>query len=322
MTAEFLHSYVLDRRGGRQVIGPDEVSKWTPEAGILWVHLDVNNEASRRWLTEKSKLPANVVDTLLAGETRPRSHVSEDGGLVVLRGVNTNPGGNPEDMVSVRIWIERDRIFSARRRRLLSVQDVRNALDDGQGPRSTGEFLAVLVARLTDRIGDFVDSIEEQIGDIEDRSGNDGPATLRQSITVLRRQVAAVRRFLAPQRDALDRLYRNAGTLLTDSATHELRDETDRLTRYLEDIDLARERLVVLQEELLSLLAQEQNSRMYVLSVVAAIFLPLTFVTGLLGMNVGGLPGLDSPNGFAGSAVIMLVAAIAMLVFFHWKRWL
>lgn len=322
MAAEFLHSYVLDRRGGRRVIGPDEVASWTPDAGILWLHFDVNDEVSRHWLMEESRLPANVVDSLLAGETRPRSHIGDDGGLVVLRGVNMNPGDNPEDMVSVRIWIERDRIFSARRRRLLSVQDVRSALDDGRGPRSAGEFLSILVARLTDRIGDFVDGIEEQIGDIEDRSGDDGSATLRQSITVLRRQVAAVRRFLAPQRDALDRLYRDAGTLLADSETHELRDETDRLTRYLEDIDLARERLVVLQEELLGVLAQEQNSRMYVLSVVAAIFLPLTFVTGLLGMNVGGLPGLDNPNGFAGSAVIMVAAAIGMIAFFRWKRWL
>jgi zinc transporter len=322
MTAEFLHSYVLDRRGGRRLLDREAVTAWRPDDGVLWVHLDVNQDASRRWLAEESRLPENVVDTLLADETRPRSYVDEAGGLVVLRGVNTNPGNDPEDMVSVRVWIEHDRIFSARRRRLLSVQDVRSALDEGHGPKSTGEFLATLVARLTDRIGDFVDSIEEQIGDIEDRSADGSPETLRQSITVLRRQVAAVRRFLAPQRDALDRLYRNAGTLLADSETHELRDETDRLTRYLEDIDLARERLVVLQEELLGVMAQEQNTRMYVLSVVAAVFLPLTFITGLLGMNVGGLPGIDSPNGFAASAVIMVAAAILLVAFFRWKRWL
>jgi zinc transporter len=61
---------------------------------------------------------------------------------------------------------------------------------------------------------------------------------------------------------------------------------------------------------------------MYVLSVVAAIFLPLTFVTGLLGMNVGGLPGLESPNGFIVSVVVMVVSAVGLLAFFRWKRWL
>jgi zinc transporter len=61
---------------------------------------------------------------------------------------------------------------------------------------------------------------------------------------------------------------------------------------------------------------------MYVLSVVAAVFLPLTFVTGLLGMNVGGLPGVDSHEGFLRSIVVMIVAGAGLLAFFRWKRWL
>ena len=109
---------------------------------------------------------------------------------------------------------------------------------------------------------------------------------------------------------------------LTDSEAHELREEADRITRYLEDLELARERTMVLREEFLGQLAQEQNSRMYVLSVVAAVYLPLTFITGLLGMNVGGLPGLDNPKGFVGSVIAMLVAAVALVALFRSKKWL
>ena len=322
MTTEFLHSYILDRNGGRRLANNEGVATWTPDDGILWIHLDVNEDASRRWLADESRLPGNVVDALLADETRPRSYVDNSGGLVVLRGVNTNPGNDPEDMVSVRVWIEPDRIISTRRRRLLSVQDVRNALDEGAGPKTAGDFLITLIARLADRIGDFVDDIEEGIADIEELGVAASPMTLRQSITGLRRQVASVRRFLAPQRDALDRLYRSSGNLLSNTEVHDLREEADRLTRYLEDIDLARERLVVLQEELLGVMAQEQNTRMYVLSIIAAVFLPLTFITGLLGMNVGGLPGLDDPGGFAWSVAAMVVACALLLAFLRWKRWL
>jgi zinc transporter len=60
---------------------------------------------------------------------------------------------------------------------------------------------------------------------------------------------------------------------------------------------------------------------MYVLSVVAAVFLPLTFVTGLLGMNVGGLPGLESKMGFMWSVVVMAIAAVGLVAFFRWKKW-
>ena len=318
----FLHSCIFNGRGGCDEVDFPAIGQWTKDRGILWIHIDVNDEASRQWLAVESGLEPSIVEALLAEETRPRSLLTGEGLLVVLRGVNNNPGNDPEDMVSVRLWIEHDRIISTRRRRLLSVTDIRDSLAQGKGPKSSGGLLASLTGRLADRIGDFVDQIEDQVDNAEETMTSEGQTQFRQKITTLRRKIASVRRFLAPQRDALDRLYRQPGALLTESEAHELREEADRITRYLEDLELARERTMVLREEFLGQMAQEQNSRMYVLSVVAAIFLPLTFVTGLLGMNVGGLPGLDSPNGFLASVVVMIVAALALLAYFRWKKWL
>lgn len=318
----FLHSCILNRRGGSEEVSLALIVQWTKEQGVLWVHIDVNDDASRLWLTDESGLEPSIVDALLADETRPRSYATGEGLLVVLRGVNTNPGDDPEDMVSIRLWIEHDRIISTRRRRLLSVADIRDSLVRGNGPKTSGGFLAALTGKLADRIGDFVDGIEDRLGDAEDRMATQDQTEFRRAITALRQQIASVRRFLAPQRDALDRLYRQPGAWFSGTEIQELREEADRITRYLEDLELVRERTMVLREEFLGQLAQEQNARMYVLSVVAAIFLPLTFVTGLLGMNVGGLPGLDSPRGFLGSIVIMIVAAAALLAFFRWKKWL
>ena len=318
----FLHSCILDGTGGAKFVDASSVAGWTKDQGVLWVHLDVNDDASRLWLAEHGGLDSTIVESLLADETRPRSYSTDNGLLTVLRGVNTNPGEDPEDMVSVRLWIEPDRIISTRRRRLLSIVDTRESLEKGVGPETSGGFLAALTGRMADRIGDFVDGIEDDVGAAEEQLGNQDQATFRHVISALRRKIASVRRFLAPQRDALDRLYRQPGLWFSNTEIHDMREEADRITRYLEDLDLARERTMVLREEFLAQLAQEQNSRMYVLSVVAAIFLPLTFVTGLLGMNVGGLPGLESPRGFLGSVVIMIAAAVALLFFFRWKKWL
>ena len=322
MNPDFLHACLLNRHGGSAELDVSSVAEWSGDQGILWVHIDVNDDPSRRWLRDHSELDSTIVDALLADETRPRSFSTEQGLLIVLRGVNTNPGDDPEDMVSIRLWIEHDRIISTRRRALLSVSDIRNSLQQGNGPKSSGGFLAALTGKLADRIGDFVDSIEDRLGDAEDKMATQDQTEFRQSITALRRQIASVRRFLAPQRDALDRLYRQPGAWFSAEDVQEFREEADRITRYLEDLELARERTMVLREEFLGQLAQEQNSRMYVLSVVAAIFLPLTFVTGLLGMNVGGLPGLDSPNGFLGSIATMVIAGAGLLAFFRWKKWL
>ena len=318
----FLYSYRLNPDGRGTPIEVADVERWTPADGSIWVHIDVADAGACRWLARQSGIPEDAVDTLLAEETRPRSTVTDQGLLVVLRGVNTNPGDDPEDMVSVRVWIDANRVVSTRRRRLLSIVDISEALNAGNGPGSPGALLAVLIERLADRIGDFVDSIESRLDAAEDEIGDAETASFRPRLASLRRQIAAVRRFLAPQRDALDRLNRQPVGFFDDNDAHVLRQEADRITRYLEDLELARERAVVLQEELLSQIAQQQNARMYVLSVVAAIFLPLTFVTGLLGMNVGGLPGVESPRGFLASVVVMVVAALGLLAFFRAKKWL
>jgi len=317
-----LHALLLDRSGGAIPVAPGEIQDWRANDGLLWLHLDVAEQPPRKWLRENIGLDPVVVEALCADETRPRSLSIGDGLLAVLRGVNMNPGDDPEDMVSIRLWIEHDRIVSTRRRKLLSVQDVKTQLEQGTGPGTSGDFLSQLVGRLADRIGDFVDTIEERLATVEEADARETVQVRRRSLAALRRQIASVRRFVAPQRDALDRLYRNPGNLLSDAETNRLREEADRVTRYLEDLDLARERAMVLQEELMNELAQMQNTRMYVLSVVAAIFLPLTFVTGLLGMNVGGLPGVDSPRGFLVALVVMVATSAAMLIYFRHRKWL
>ena len=317
-----LHALLLDRKGGARSISADEIDNWRPEDGLLWLHLDVAEHSPGEWMQNALGLDPSVIEALSADETRPRSLNFRDGLLTVLRGVNLNPGEDPEDMVSIRLWIERDRIVSTRRRKLLSVQDLKEHLEQGTGPATSGEFLAAVIGRLADRIGAFFDTMEDRLSAIEEVDAGESVQTRRRSLALLRRQVASVRRFVAPQRDALDRLYRNPGNLLSESEVSQLREEADRVTRYLEDLDLARERAIVLQEELLNELAQLQNTRMYVLSVVAAIFLPLTFVTGLLGMNVGGLPGIDSPRGFLIALVVMLATSAAMLIYFRYRKWL
>ena len=318
----FLHKLLLDGRGGATPGEAADSAARDPDVGPVWIHLDVNNSNARDWLGRQADIPEVVRDALLAGESRPWTRVTEDSLLANLRGVNMNPGADPEDMVSIRIWIERNRIISSRRRRLLSVVDIVNSLHDNRGPKNASDLFGQLIERLSDRIGEFVDSIEDRVDTCEDRLESDDRSTVRRELGAIRRQIAAVRRFLAPQRDALDRMNRRQPPVLTDDDSLALVQEADRLTRYLEDLDLARERVIVLQEELLSQLAQEQNARMYLLSVVAAIFLPLTFITGLLGMNVGGLPGLDNPRGFAISATIMVIAAIVSLIYFRLKKWL
>lgn len=311
----------LDGKGGGQSLSTSEMESWSAADGLLWVHCDQNEAATADWLESTSDISETVAGILLAGETRPRAIVDDDTIIIILRGINMNPGAMPDDMVAIRVLIQESRIITSFRRPLLSTQDIRDSLESSQGPRSVGEFLITLISALNGRIDAAIENIEQLVVDIEDAIEHGQVSSLRSSLGVVRRQAAAIRRYIAPQRDALERLVRSQSRLVTKAESFELREESDRLTRLLEDLDLAREHALVTQEEIMNRVAQEQNSRMYLLSVVAAIFLPLTFASGVLGMNVAGLPGVENPNGFVYSAIVMLVLGVSLLLYFRWKKW-
>lgn len=312
---------LLDGKGGARDLSAEEVANWTEADGVLWVDVQFDNRDGIRWLQKDSELSRSILSILLAGETRPRSLVEAGKLIAILRGINMNPGAVPDDMVAVRLCLERRRIITSRRRKVLSIDDLREALLAGTGPRSPSGFLIELTGYLSNRIESAVDNIEQMVDAVDSESGAD-IGDMRVTLGVVRRQAAAIRRHLAPQRDAIDRIARSDAAILTERDIFRLREEGDQLTRHVEDLDLARENALVTQEELMNRVALEQNSRMYLLSVIAAIFLPLTFVTGLLGMNVAGLPGTENPNGFLYSALLMIVCLIGLILYFRSRKWL
>lgn len=315
-------AYALDGAGGGEALDWEGVKAWRPGQGFLWVHLDFTHPASQQWVCEESGVEEVVSEALLADETRPRSLVLKGGLLVMLRGVNSNPGADPEDMVAVRIWVEKDRVISTRRRRLLSIMDVRRSIEQGDGPRTPGELLVELSDRLVARMADVIDGVDEEVDRLEDEVVAEERAQLRHQLAELRREVIGLRRYLAPQREAMARLSQEKVAYLSDEDRIRLREVTDRVVRYVEDLEAARDRASVVQEELNNRLSEQMNSRMYVLSLVAAVFLPLGFLTGLLGINVAGIPGAEYP--FAFEIVILLLIAVVVLQvwLFKRRRWL
>lgn len=314
-------AYLLDGRGGGEQIDWQAVTEWTPERGLLWVHLDYTHDPVRDWLTKGSGLDAVTARALIAEETRPRVESSPNGLLVILRGVNTNPGEDPEDMVSIRVWLEPERIITCRMRRLMSIEDIREAIAKGVGPSRSGDFLVQLTERLVARIGEFSANIQDVIDALEDEVLTTESRSLRARLAMTRRKVIELRRYLSPQRDALNRLVAERPALIGEINNLQLREYADLLTRYVEDLDSARDRAAVTNEELANRLAEQLNNRLYLLAVVATIFLPLGFVTGLLGINVGGIPGAENASGFL--IVLGMLAALGFLEYLllKWRKW-
>lgn len=317
-----IFAFALDGRGGGRQLELDGVKKWRPEDGPLWVHLDYTGSAARDWLQNNSGIEPVIVEALTAEETRPRSLVHKGGMLVILRGVNLNPGKDPEDMVSIRFWIGSDRIVTLRHRRVMAIDDLRQAVEAGNGPVSSGGFLEELADGLVQRMGGVISDVDDTADALEDEVIADQTYELRQKIANIRRAAISMRRYLAPQRDVMARLHNEKVDWLNEAERMRLREIADRTTRYVEDLDAIRDRATVTQEELNGRLAEQMNKTMYVLSIVAGIFLPLGLLTGLLGINVGGIPGTENHWAFTIFCGLLLIIAVAQVWLFRRKKWM
>ena len=309
----FVFGHNLDSEGGGTRIRTGELNQ-------AWVHIDYSHPSAARFL-DSLDIQKIVVQSLTQPDTRPRTVKFKEGLLVFIRGINLNPGADPEDMISLRIWIEADRLITVRQRKLLSIQDINEDILAGKGPENIPDLVVAIIGRVTDRISDYVEGIEDQLVRLELAVQSVNMSCSRSQISMLRSEIASVRRYLGPQRDALDTLYTYATTSMPEGCAYQLSEQIDRMTRYLEDLDLVRERTLVLQEEVMNIAMAQQNTRMYALSIVSLIFLPVTFVTGVFGMNVGGLPGLEDPTAFIIIVGTMLFISISVIAILKVKRW-
>jgi len=317
-----LHALELDGKGGASSLDHDALAGSLQSDATSWIHLDAGAEQSRQWLLENLALPDElIIDALLAEVTLPRRVNYEEGTLIILRGVNLNEDAHPEDMVSIRLWVYGSNIVSARVRRLKAVTDIRDNLESGRGPKSAADVLTTLITRLFERMEPALRSLDEQLDSLEEQVMENPNTQDRQAITTLRKQAILFKRYIAPQRDVIASL-RNAELTWLD-ATHKrkLLESLDRVTRYVEDLDATRERGQIIKDELGNALSDRMNRNLYMLSVVAAIFLPLGFLTGLLGINVGGIPGSDMNEAFLMFCGILIVVVIGQIALFKRLKW-
>ncbi len=317
-----LHAFILDGQGKGRQIGWKELTDWKKEDGVLWLHLDYSNSRVQAWIRDESGLDEIVTSALLSEETRPRCDAVNDGVLISLRGINHDPSSDVEDMVALRLYADSSRVISTRQRTVLSANDLCNRLLKGEGPVDSGDLIVTLAERLISRMSDVISDIEESVDSLEEKLLENTEITLRGELLVLRRKTILIRRYLGPQREALHRLYSERLEWLYSDCRLKLRESIDRLTRYVEELDSARDRTAVAYEELSGRLADQLNSRMYLLSIIAGIFLPLGFFTGLLGINVGGIPWANSQWGFVIVVGLLILISLGEYLYFKRRKWL
>jgi len=316
------HAVILDRKGSAKSISYDELLNYDKSMGLLWVHFDYSSSEAIDWITNKSGIDPVAVEALLTSETRPRTTIFDDDILIALRGVNLNPNSDPEDMISIRLYISDDMIVSTKKRDLLSVKDILESFEKNKGPVNSAEFLICLTDRLTSRMQDTIEELQDRGSQVEENILETDNLTYRTEMSRIRREAISLRRYLAPQKEAMYKLYHDKISWLEEYDKIQLREITDQLIRYVEELDSINDKVSLIQEELANKITEQMNQRMYFLSIISAIFLPLGFLTGLLGINVGGIPGAENQGAFAIFIVILVFIVGLQFYLLKKNRWI
>ncbi len=284
-----------------------------------WIHLHRDGPGTQRWLLDGDIPPNPAAWALMADDTRPRYTEVEGTGLLFLRGVNLNAGAEPEDMVSLRLSIAPHTVVTVGLRRLRAIDELQDDFRRGDVPPSPGALVERIVRGLRRKAEPVVDELEEIIERHELdalRETRVPDAATRNAFIDARQDAVILRRYLVPQAEALRTILRHRPAWLASADV--LEDEAASHDRIVEDLDSVRERAAVLRDEMSARQAERMNEIMLALSVVSVVFLPITFVTGMFGMNVAGLPMTQVPWGFWAVCAGML-ACTGFTVLMLWR---
>ena len=290
-----------------------------PASGFRWYHFDLADPALEPWV--RQHLPPTAASALTQSETRPRCDTLDDGMILNLRGVNLNPGADADDMVSIRLWVSDGLILSTRARKVFAADALRRGIESGKAPGDIAAFLCELTYGLTRRIEEVSLETVERTDELEERSLGE-VRSLAMDLAEQRQSVIKMRRFLRPQGEAIDRLLAAERWIFDPGHADLMRETANRTRRIIEELDATADRLQAIQDHLDNLQTAALGRNSYVLSVVAAIFLPLGFLTGLFGINVGGMPGVENDAGFWIVTAISLLLGAVLFWVFRALKWL
>lgn len=317
-TPPFAMRVLVREDGGVRAMLPEAAASYHGE-GFVWLHVEGDGPAGLANVPHY--VPGLAANALLATETRPRCDEIAEGAIINLRGTGKAVAADSDPLVSIRVWVEAGRVTSVSRRSLAALAAVEAAMQAGR-LKDGGDFVSTLAQAISTALDPEIAELGDQLDDCEAAFEGGDIYALRRRIAVLRSQAIALRRFVAPDRDALASMAQLPFNWISTEDRMHLRDAADRFARMTEELEAVRERAALLHEQLTDLRAEIVDRRSLAIAIVAFIFLPLTFVTGLLGMNVEGIPYADHPWAFWGVVGFCFLIALAVLGWFAVRQWL
>jgi magnesium transporter len=321
-------SFTRDAVQERTVASVDEALAAIPAAGVMWMDIDgLLAPADLMRLGARYGLHPLALEDVQNVAQRPKVERYDKHYFVVMRTVRTDP--DPAHFVfddeQISMFFGEGWVLTLQER---SGGDcfgaVRDAIRQGRGrAREAGaDYLAyLLVDAVVDAYFPVIETMSERMQSLEVRAIDETSRDILIDIQDLRQQLLTLRRAVWPMREEIGILQRDQSTLLTAETRTFLRDVHDHAVQALEIVESLRDTVVSIMEVHLSVQNQKLNEVMKVLTVIATLFIPLTFIASIYGMNFQHMPELGWRYGYAYALGLMAVIAGVMIAYFRRRGW-
>lgn len=277
---------------------------------VLWMALNWRDPKAVQWLQAHSGVPENSALAVLSENTRPRVFIDEAGNTVlILRVVNAQAVTVEERLISLRLLISAERVISLCAFEPLALLAFQTEISTAHVARSPAELMIRLLGHVQEEIDEMVVSLSQQLEQVEEALEGAHPPL--EALSQARKFASQLQRYLAPQRRVLGQLQQRPGFVGPDLQA-DWRELANALQLSLEEVEMTISRLLIIQDEIRSSIDEHTNHRLYLLSLVTFFFLPLSFITGFLGMNIS-FPWQDSSTAFW-----LLLALIGGILISQW----
>ncbi|MEQ8600476.1 MAG: CorA family divalent cation transporter [Devosia sp.] len=287
---------VLDGKGGIVAQEPGAPLAETPPGGFAIVAGNARTPDFKVWL--RNELGEFHAGLLSAPSSRARCTVLDRQALLMFRVVR--PGAAPEDVGRqiITLWLEEGRVVIASEINIVELLGIGSAETSRHAPVSPADLVARLSLKVTDRLEPLIEVLGDRLDEIEETLITHRTEHAQDRLEQLRRTLINLRRLVWPQRDALSALEMADLPFLSDRDRQRLREAAMRTARLGDELQSLSERAVLVHEEIIDERSEQMNHTMLLLAAVTVVFSPLTLITGLLGMNVAGIPFADSAGAF------------------------
>ena len=314
------------REGSTDCVDRVEPAWLIPASGV-WVWVDLSNPTQEegRVLADVFKFHELAIEDALSEIHHPKVESYGDYLYLILHGIDFRESEHCFRTQDVDFFLGQQFLVTVHPGSSRSLEKMREVC--GRNERALGEGPAALLHRLVDSMVDHyrpeIDKLNERLDALEIEIFEQPNPTLSRKILDFKSDVSSLRRVVLPQRDAIARLGRREFPIISEQIAYRFRDVHDHLVRLVDEAMFFQDRVTSLLDAHLSLVSNQLNGVMKVLTIIATIFMPLTVITGMWGMNVP-IPHLPGGGGaqFWWVGALMLMLAAVMLWYFRKQRWI